>query len=143
MDNFNHLEVLISMAQEIEIEFKNLLTKSQFDRLLQELPFQQPPRKQTNYYFETKANSLQKQRCALRIRTFNDSFYLTFKEPYKKGGLLETHDELTQEEAERWINHKPFKTQHVYNQLVKRKIPLADLRYVGKLFTKRYTYNYE
>lgn len=57
------------MVQELEIEFKNLLTKEEFHRLadffqLTEKDFAE----QENYYFDTKYFALKKHGAALRIR---------------------------------------------------------------------------
>lgn len=42
------------MSQEIEIEFKNLLTEAEYNRIYQFLPFESVElMEQTNYYFET------------------------------------------------------------------------------------------
>lgn len=87
------------MSQQIEIEFKNLLTKEEFDRLtsffhLSENDFVQ----QENHYFDTELFQLKELGIALRIRAKNNRYVLTLKEPAHVG-LLETHQPLSEQEA--------------------------------------------
>ncbi|MCM3741116.1 CYTH domain-containing protein [Oceanobacillus luteolus] len=127
------------MAQEIEIEFKNLLTKDEFDTLLDAYPFPKEGTEQTNYYFETANLDLKELGCALRIRKKNGQYILTLKEPYGDG-LLETHDHLTSEEAESWLNGKPIEKEHTLNQLKKLDVKIEGLINFGSLTTVRREY---
>src|SRR5699024_6280641 len=99
------------MGQEIEIEYKNLLTKQEFNHLLHHFSFPQPGKKQTNYYFETKNFTLKENRSALRIREKDGNYQLTLKEPHVNG-LLETHDMLTESEAMDWLQGKGSFKEH-------------------------------
>lgn len=82
------------MTQEIEIEFKNLLTKSEFLKLSEALCMKEHDfKQQVNHYFDTKDFSLKQKKSALRIREKDGAFVLTLKEPAAVG-LLETHQEL-------------------------------------------------
>ncbi|MCF3942084.1 CYTH domain-containing protein [Oceanobacillus alkalisoli] len=127
------------MAQEIEIEFKNLLTKAEFDTLLETFPFPKEPIKQTNHYFETENLELKKHHSALRIREKNGEFTLTLKEPFGDS-LLETHDQLTQKEAASWLNGKPAPKKNVGKQLEQLEVDFTDLKYFGELSTERWEY---
>ncbi|MGP4106695.1 CYTH domain-containing protein [Virgibacillus sp. L01] len=129
------------MAQEIEIEYKNLLTKDEFDRVLYSLPFPSDAETQTNHYFETADFSLKKNGCALRIREKNNTFTLTLKEPHDTG-LLETHDTLTKQEANQWINEEFIGKEYTSKQLENKGINLNDLKYLGSLTTERRELNY-
>ncbi|MCT2535662.1 CYTH domain-containing protein [Aquibacillus koreensis] len=125
------------MPQEIEIEFKNLLTKQEYDQLLSH--FNLSPSQaivQTNHYFETNDFQLKQAKSALRIREKNDLFQLTLKQPHPEG-LLETHDTLTMTEAESWINGTIVPKPHVAKQLNELGIDFAQLRYGGSLITHR------
>ncbi|MHA6251708.1 CYTH domain-containing protein [Oceanobacillus sp. CAU 1775] len=124
------------MAQEIEIEFKNLLTVSEFNHLLTELNFPKTADKQTNFYFETEDFRLKEKHSALRIREKNNKYTLTLKEPYETG-LLETHDALTKQEATQWIEGTPVVKPHTSKQLEKLQIPVEDFKYFGSLETER------
>ncbi|WP_284139403.1 MULTISPECIES: CYTH domain-containing protein [unclassified Virgibacillus] len=124
------------MAQEIEIEYKNLLTKEEFDRLLFAFPFPEQPIIQTNHYFETRNFALKDRQSALRIREKNGKYQLTLKEPAAEG-LLETHDSLTKEEAEDWLKGNIRGQHHTAKQLVKLGISIDELVYHGSLVTAR------
>ncbi|MFD1360153.1 CYTH domain-containing protein [Lentibacillus salinarum] len=122
--------------QEIEIEYKNLLGQEEFDRLLTELSFPHTPQIQTNHYFETADFTLQGLGSALRIREKNDAFTLTLKEPHPDG-LLETHDPLTQQEANQWLNGNKTAGKRVVKRLAEKGISSRDFIYFGSLTTKR------
>ncbi|RKQ32634.1 CYTH domain-containing protein [Oceanobacillus halophilus] len=124
------------MAQEIEIEYKNLLTKEEFKILLDKLPFPEYSVKQSNYYFETKEFALKEKGCALRIREKNGKYRLTLKEPHELG-LQETHDVLTEEEANQWINGHIIPKPEVMKQIHHLGVNPHDLVYFGKLITER------
>ncbi|WP_424162068.1 CYTH domain-containing protein [Bacillus amyloliquefaciens] len=100
------------MTQEIEIEFKNLLTKSEFQKLSEALGMKKHDfKQQINHYFDTKDFSLKQKKSALRIREKNSAFVLTLKEPAAVG-LLETHQELTAPDLESFkIPEGPVKRQ--------------------------------
>ncbi|GAB3789807.1 CYTH domain-containing protein [Virgibacillus kimchii] len=130
------------MAQEVEIEYKNLLTEEEYNQLLYHLPFPSDGETQINYYFETENFSLRSHRSALRIRKKNNTYRLTLKQP-RKIGLLETHDTLTEQEAEAMINGDYYPEKEVSQQLANVNILLEDLRYFGSLKTNRREINYE
>ncbi|WP_226037644.1 CYTH domain-containing protein [Aquibacillus saliphilus] len=125
------------MSQEIEIEFKNLLTKDEYDklRLFFELENVEPVI-QTNHYFETSDFRLKDKGAALRIREKNNLWQLTLKEPHPEG-LLETHDTLTTTEATSWINGVIIPKPTVAKQLNQLGIDFAGLNYGGTLKTYR------
>ncbi|WP_164669455.1 CYTH domain-containing protein [Virgibacillus doumboii] len=130
------------MAQEIEIEYKNLLTESEFNRVLDSLPFPEETQTQTNHYFETADFSLKENGCALRIREKNGIFTLTLKEPHDTG-LLETHDTLSEQEAHDWITGRFVPKKHTSKQLAAKDISLDDLTYLGSLVTDRRELKYD
>lgn len=130
------------MAQEIEIEYKNLLTEEEFNQLLAAFPFPKQGTWQTNYYFETRDFSLKEQGAALRIREKAGKYVLTVKEPHPDG-LLESHDPLSKDEAASWISGNPIEKKQVGKQLDMLGIGLNDLVYYGKLETKRYETTYQ
>lgn len=124
------------MAQEIEIEFKNLLTKDEYNHLLASFSFPKIAQKQTNYYFETKDFALQRNNSALRIREKNNEYKLTLKEPHPKG-LLETNDILTENEALEWLKGNIIEKEYTTRQLINMKVPPQTLLYYGYLITER------
>lgn len=130
------------MAQEIEIEFKNLLTKAEFNHLLDAYAFPKDAHTQTNFYFETEDFRLKDKHSALRIREKNDNYTLTLKEPYEDG-LLESHDALTKQEATAWIEGNPVAKEFTSKQLAKLNIPEEDFKYYGSLQTERREINFD
>lgn len=90
------------MTQQIEIEFKNMLTKSQYEQLIETFSIKHEQIiRQANHYFDTKESHLKQLHSALRIRVTEDSIELTLKEKASKHQHLETTDYLTREEADR------------------------------------------
>lgn len=130
------------MRQEIEIEFKNMLTEEEFDALLKALPFPKHSIIQKNHYFETKNFSLKNNGAALRIREKNGVFVLTLKEPHPQG-LLETHEKLTAEEAQHWLGGKPVLKLHITKRLETLDVPIKDFQYYGCLTTERWETTYK
>jgi len=130
------------LTQEIEIEYKNLLTKDEFYHLLECLPFPKVSQVQNNYYFETEDFALRGKLSALRIREKNGSYQLTLKEPHPDG-LLETHDFLTEKEAFSWLHGNIIEKDRVIQQLKNLHIPYEKLLYFGKLTTERREVNYK
>lgn len=124
------------MSQEIEIEFKNLLTENEYNKILNHFPFPEDAFFQTNHYFETTDFQLKENGSALRIRHKKNKDVLTLKEPNIKG-LLETHDIISQEIKSSWLNNNPIAQPNTTKQLKKMSIPIETLHYCGKLITAR------
>ncbi|SDJ44967.1 CYTH domain-containing protein [Salimicrobium halophilum] len=131
------------MSQEIEIEFKNLLTEKEYMRMLEGLPFEKESfTEQTNYYFETEDMQLKENGAALRIRHKGDSWTMTLKEPHPEG-LLETHDTIDERQADQWIQNRGAKQPNITKQLEAMGIDSADLRFLGSLATRRREIDYK
>lgn len=126
------------MKQNIEIEFKNLLTKEQYNQLLSLFPFDKPF-KQVNYYFETRDFQLKKFNSALRIREKEGKYTLTLKQPYEEH-LLETHLTLTKAEAKACLKGEFLVNEEFSQSLVNLGVKVDDLIYFGKLITYRSVY---
>lgn len=127
------------MTQEIEIEFKTMLTEQEFNLLQQKLPFPEQAIVQTNHYFDTGKFAMKDKRSALRIREKDGRFTLTLKEPHPEG-ILETHDSLSKHEAQEWFDGKPLPQINVTKQLQKLGIAEENLQYYGALKTERFFY---
>ncbi|MCT1904030.1 CYTH domain-containing protein [Oceanobacillus sojae] len=124
------------MSQEVEIEFKNLLTIQEYNLLAEDLFSQTEMIEQTNYYFETDSFDLKANQSALRIRKKNETYTLTLKEPHPDG-LLETHDTLTKKEFLSWTSGRPTEAPNVAEQLRQLSIDLSSLNYAGRMTTFR------
>ncbi|MFD3447350.1 CYTH domain-containing protein [Microbacteriaceae bacterium 4G12] len=129
------------MKQEIEIEFKNIVTKEEFERLCTVYSIKHFTT-QVNHYFETPSFSLKEAGSALRIRFKNDTYTLTLKQPATTG-LLETHQSLTKQEAEGMLEHGEIIDGAVKERLTALQIPTSELQYYGSLTTDRAEISYE
>ncbi|MFJ7735911.1 CYTH domain-containing protein [Lysinibacillus sp. NPDC097287] len=126
------------MAQQLEIEFKNLLTKQQYEQLLEK--FQIPKdaiHRQTNHYFDTPENSLRNLKSGLRIRQIANYFECTLKEKSAEHSHLETTDEITEEQAKNMLQGKGFFATEVAKRLDLHNIPIDKLTVFGSLTTDR------
>jgi uncharacterized protein YjbK len=130
------------MPQEIEIEFKNLLTEAEFNKLYEVFNMKNVPEiQQVNHYFETKDFQLKQHGAALRIREKNGKYQSTLKQPQGEG-LLETYDFLTEQEANSWLQGYITLGPEISKQLQELGISTAELIYGGSLETVRREQSY-
>lgn len=124
------------MSQEIEIEFKNIVSKSDFYKLVQAFSlYESDFAKQTNYYFDTSDFKIKATGSALRIREKEGTYTLTLKQPHTVG-LLETHQTISKDELhEVKLGH--FPPGEVSNQLEMLTIQISECLYLGSLTTIR------
>lgn len=130
------------MDQHIEIEYKNLLTKQDFERLLQF--FKIVPTQfftQRNHYFDTKNFDLKSQSSALRIREKNETFELTLKQPAAEG-KLESNQMITKPEAEAFLNNGQFPAGAVQSIIKQAGINPLHFTCFGSLRTDRAEISY-
>lgn len=126
------------MSQEIEIEFKNILTKDQYENLLKEFNIeQQMIIRQTNHYFDTPDWHLRNLSSGLRIRETNSKIVCTLKEKTSQNTHLETTDVLTSEEATLMLDAKGFYASSVMSKLQQLQVPIDQLSVFGTLTTDR------
>lgn len=131
------------MSQNIEIEFKNLLTKEEFQKLQVFFHINdQDFTKQVNYYFDTPDFLLKEKQSALRIREKNNQFQLTLKQP-NEIGLLETNQALSIEEAQDLLTTGTFPKGPVQTILNDLQIDFNRLTNFGTLTTIRAETEYE
>ncbi|MDT3995080.1 CYTH domain-containing protein [Mammaliicoccus fleurettii] len=124
------------MGQELEIEFKNLLTIDEYKLIKQYYFKQSEPFKQTNYYIDTPNHEIISNKMALRIREKNNDYELTLKVP-QEVGLLEYNeviDRLPEQNRPIDIQILP---ENITEILTKHNIPLSELRLLGDLTTYR------
>ncbi|TDL80629.1 CYTH domain-containing protein [Peribacillus frigoritolerans] len=126
------------MTQEIEIEYKNLLTKEEFSRLADFFHIADHDFKhQDNHYFDTPEFHLKERGAALRIRFKNGRYVLTLKEPAPVG-LLETHQEITAEQASELISSaSSLPKGKVLEQIHSLGIHSGNISFFGTLSTNR------
>ncbi len=126
------------MAQNLEIEYKTMLDKSTYQRLLAHYQLKAEDfHTQTNYYFDTKEDSLKKKNCGLRIRLMDNKAEYTLKTP-DQNGRLETTDFFSYEEGETFIQTSTLpKSGAVFNKLAEIGVSADELSSIGYLTTKR------
>lgn len=130
-----------SLSQEIEIEFKNLISEFEYTKLLKHYSIYHhtPVYEQVNHYFDTKGMTLQHKQSALRVRYKKQQFVLTLKQPHDVG-LLETHQTLSEQEFNTLKQNGTIKDGPVYHQLeslLETPVHQLKLQYLGKLTTER------
>lgn len=123
------------MSQEIEIEFKNMLTLDEFKQLKKELNLTRFIT-QYNDYFDTDNGDLRAIHTALRVREKEDKLVLTLKEP-NDIGKLETHQPLTRVELDVFKRKRELPEGDVTRRLNSLKIDLVKLTHIGRLTTHR------
>ncbi|NKE07414.1 MULTISPECIES: CYTH domain-containing protein [Mesobacillus] len=131
------------MSQNIEIEFKNMLTQDEFQLL--RIHFYIEPeqfKKQTNHYFDTNTFALKDKGSALRIREKGSSFELTLKQPAEQG-LLETNQMLTASQAQKALSSGQLPEGEVKHAVSKLMQNINSLNYFGSLTTVRAEVEYK
>ncbi|WP_129706273.1 CYTH domain-containing protein [Priestia megaterium] len=125
------------MKQEIEIEFKNIVTKEEFDRLRSHFQLTEDQFvSQENHYFDTPSFSLKDCGAALRIRSKKDKSVLTLKQPHQEG-LLETHEALTNEQAKELLDGSAKIPSTIQQLITDLQVDSHALTYFGTLRTSR------
>lgn len=126
------------MNQELEIEFKNLLTKSEYDRLYEAFDFKSvAPFTQVNYYFDTSDFKIRDSESALRIRIKEDQAEMTLKTP-QDSHLLETNIPLPLHQAKEFIETGQFRPHSsIINQLEKEGTKIDRVKLITSLKTER------
>lgn len=133
---------MIIMSEELEIEFKNLLTEAEYLSLLHSLGAKQSDFfSQENYYFDTKKEVLKSLNAGLRIRVLPDAAELTLKTPFGLH-LLETTDHLSLAEASHYLSNQIIKDDGIVGKkLIGLGVPVKDLYCFGSLKTVRFEKN--
>ena len=119
----------------LEIEFKTLLTKEEYDSL-KDFFKEQPPVRQTNHYIDTPDQLIRKEKMALRVRTFTNQAELTLKVP-EDVGHFEYNQALSPQETEAILEHQQFPDGEIKNLLISKEIPIEQLAVWGCLTTER------
>lgn len=124
------------MATNNEIEFKQLLSQSQYQSIYNKYFPEMQPFSQTNYYIDTDQFDLRSHKSALRIRVKDDYYEMTLKVPAEVGLMeynFETHviPELNKELV---ANDLPLE---ITEQLNKMNVDVNQLVILGALTTSR------
>ncbi len=124
------------MKNHLEIEYKTLLTKSEYNRLLAEFS-DVSPILQTNHYIDTPNLDMKNHRFSLRIRTFENIAELTLKIPQDIGNQ-EYNQVLDIQTARQLLDDFQLPAGHIFNMISATDVPLEKLAIWGSLTTKRY-----
>lgn len=131
------------MSQNIEIEFKNILSKKEYDLLLDTFNINEKQIfTQENHYFDTPNFALKQKNTALRIRQKQEHFEMTLKQPASVG-LLETNQALTAKEALSAIQLGKLPGGIIENLVEEMEISYRTIEYFGSLLTKRVEFDYK
>lgn len=131
------------MSQQIEIEYKNLLSKEEYELLLDYFKVEKSQiKKQINHYFDSAGFALKNLRSALRIREKGDKYELTLKQPAEVG-LLETNQVLTAEEAKLLLRNGSLPNGPVKSALLIAGVDVDALEFFGTLTTNRVELEYK
>ncbi|WP_042471252.1 CYTH domain-containing protein [Bacillus ndiopicus] len=126
------------MNHEIEIEFKNMLSKTKYDELLTTFDIQEEEViRQENHYFDTADFQLKAIASGLRIRVLPNRIECTLKEKSNNHTHIETTDALTEEEANQILQGGQFTAPTVVARLKERGIAIEQLALFGTLATER------
>lgn len=131
------------MSKELEIEFKNLLAKEEYLKLLASFGYTAADAQtQINHYFDTEDFQLKTLHSALRIRNKGNHFECTLKIPADTGNF-EITDKLSEQQAESMLNLKSFEPPEVLAVLTEKNINPDKLKLLGSLTTHRIEFNYK
>lgn len=132
------------MSQQLEIEFKNLLTKEEYHRLLTHFNIQQEQIvRQKNHYFDTPGQHLKKAMSGLRIRVLPSHIECTLKERSTENAYLETTDRLSDDAATEMIQGTGFHAPSVKQRLAAMHVQPEQLQLFGTLATNRVEIEYK
>ncbi|MFQ3904603.1 CYTH domain-containing protein [Staphylococcus sp. Mo2-7] len=124
------------MATNNEIEFKQLLSQSQYQSIYNKYFPDMEPFSQTNYYIDTEQFDLRSHKSALRIRVKDEYYEMTFKDTAEVG-LMEYNfetDVIPELNKKLVANDLPLE---ITEQLTKMNVDINQLVILGALTTSR------
>ncbi|MDR7239851.1 CYTH domain-containing protein [Neobacillus drentensis] len=131
------------MTQNIEIEFKNMLTKIEYESFLKYFKISQSQIfSQENHYFDTPDFALKSNDSALRIRKKGGTYEMTLKQPADVG-LLETNQVIGEEEVIMAIHQGILPTGIIQPLIEDYQISFSTIEYFGSLITERVELEYK
>lgn len=131
------------MSEILEIEFKNMLTKSEYEKLLKIFQINQEQIfTQENHYFDTPDFTLKNFGSALRIRQKENNYELTLKQPASVG-LLETTQILSAQEFTTALQLGSLPKGIVYDRMTDLGVAIKEVEYFGSLTTNRVEFSYK
>lgn len=126
----------------IEIEAKVLLSKNNYEKLLNSLNFDEKIKIQKNYYLDSTDRILEKYSMMLRLREREGKTKLTLKAPLSQG-LLEKNQNLSEKECLSLSKSNILPRGEIYDFLEILHIPVSDLKVLAQLTTERKEMEYK
>lgn len=126
--------------ESLEIEFKTLLTKEEFEHLVYGFP-KAKKEIQTNIYFDTLNHQIKNQHSAFRLRMFEHTGEWTLKVKTKEGNIEHTFPITKAQHALIAENKVPPLTvlpEEMKKELIYRNICLDQLQILTELTTERW-----
>lgn len=122
--------------KELEIEFKNMLSGREYERLQEKYFSDAQPVVQTNFYIDTPNLAMRQNMFLLRIRDAEGNQVMTLKEPTEKG-VMEYHGEVAGDlNFDRNIRRDEL-PDIIQDELERLGIDAAHLKIYGALSTER------
>lgn len=132
------------MSSEVEIEFKNMLTRNEYTTLLHHFQITEDMiKRQKNIYFDTPNWDLKNQFAALRLRQKENKCVCTLKIKSSENVHIEITEEVELEKAKEMIDGKGFFAHEVEQHLNKLKVPIEQLQVVASITTDRAEIQYK
>lgn len=127
------------MSQQLETEFKNMISRLEYQRLLDHFDRQATDAIiQTNYYFDTPDFELREARIGLRLRLTDHYRHLTLKQPSGKNQMIEITDKLTHNEAQAVITDGAMpEAPAIRAELAKHQLSLDNVSRFAAFETRR------
>ena len=128
---------MLLMNKNIEIEKRVMLSKAQYDALLEYTSNYKDKESMVllNHYFDDEDLALRKAHHMLRIRNINDNQYELTLKVKGDNGDLEINDPISLEEVNELIEHFNYQINDIMDKV--RLVTSKEIRYITSLKTER------
>lgn len=124
------------MSTNNEIEFKQLLSKANYQDIYDKYFLDEKAFSQTNYYIDTLNFDLKSHQSALRIRVKNNAYEMTLKVPAEIGLLEYNFETNIEPKLNKQIENQDL-PEDILDQLLNMGIDIDSLIILGDLTTER------
>ncbi len=129
-------------SNNIEIEAKVLLSKKDYQKLLENLPFEEKVKIQKNYFLDSPDRIMRKYGMTMRLRQREGQNKLTMKAPLAEG-LLDKSQSLSDSEADSLIQNNLFPRGDIQDFLDILHIDVSKFLILAELTTERRECTYD
>lgn len=123
---------------EKEIEFKNLLTEQEYDKIQTDHFKNEIPMHLTNYYIDNDSLDLINTHLMLRIRIVDGKQLMTLKIPNAQHVVYEYSGEVDIDIVQNMLLDEKVIPRNIREQLEEHNIPVNNLNVQGSLITERF-----